>query len=126
MEEMTEKKYELRSLTAADMGTVCKIMSAIGVRKIKECFKLEDFKDMKEKNVEAIGFGVVFDIAGIIIENIPSAEKDIQTFLSSLTGMKVSDIQQMPFADYGELIIEVVSKKEFQDFFGHVLKLFNR
>lgn len=117
-----EKSYELRSLTASDMGSICKILTAIGVRRFKECFNIDD---LKEKNVEAVGMGVVFDIAGIIIENIPKAEKEIQEFLSSLTGMKVADIQKMSFAEYGELIIDVVSKPDFKDFFSHVMKLFN-
>lgn len=122
-ETVQEKAYELRSLVASDMGAICKIITAIGIRQFKECFKVEDFKG---KNAEAIGVGVVFDIAGIIISNIPKAEVEIQTFLSSLTGIPVGVLKQMPFADYGELIMEVVMKEDFQDFFKRVMKLFNR
>lgn len=118
-----ENKYELRPLVATDMGAICKIISAIGVRQFKDCFKVEEFKD---KDVEAIGFGVIFDIAGIVIANIPKAEDEIQMFLGSLTGMKVSEIKKMPFADYGELIMEVVMKDDFRDFFKRVMKLFNQ
>ncbi|MCF0185051.1 MAG: hypothetical protein HUJ98_01005 [Bacteroidaceae bacterium] len=115
--------YEIRPLIASDMGTVCKIISKIGVSKFKDCF---DVTDIKGKDAEAIGLTVVFDIAGIIIDNIPNAEKDIQDFLSSLTDMDVADIQKMPFADYGELIIAVITKDDFKDFFKHVMKLFNQ
>lgn len=118
----TEEKYKLRPLVATDMGAICKIITAIGVRQFKECFNVDNIKDV---DVEAIGFGVVFDIAGIIISNIPKAENEIQSFLASLTGMTVPAIKKMPFADYGELIIEVVTKQEFQDFFKRVMKLFN-
>ena len=114
---------ELRPLVASDMGAICKIITAIGARQFKECFKVEDFKD---GNVEQIGFGVVFDIAGIVIANIPKAEEEIQAFLASVTGMKAAEIKQMPFADYGELIVEVVTKEDFRDFFKRVMKLFNR
>ena len=117
------KNYELRPLVASDMGAICKIITAIGVRQFKECFKLEDFKDV---NAEQIGFSVVFDIAGIIVANIPRAEEEIQSFLASVTGMKVSEIKKMPFADYGELIIQVVMKEDFRDFFKRVMKLFNQ
>lgn len=119
----TEKKYELRPLVAADMGSICKIISAIGIRQFKDCFKLEDFKG---GNIEEVGFGVVFDLAGIVIANIPKAEDEIQAFIASVTGMKLSDVKKMPFADYGELIIAVVTKDDFKDFFGRVMKLFNR
>jgi hypothetical protein len=121
--ENTEKAYELRPLIASDMGAICKIITAIGIRQFKECFKLEDFEG---KNEEQIGFGVLFDIAGIIVSNIPKAEDEIQTFLASLTGMKVADIRKLPLADYGEMIMEVVMKEDFQDFFKRVMKLFNR
>lgn len=121
--ENTEKNYELRPLVATDMGAICKIVSAVGIRQFKECFKVEDFKG---KDAESVGFGVVFDIAGIIIANMPKAEKEIQSFLASVTGMKLEDVQAMPFADYGELIIAVVMKEDFQDFFKRVMKLFGR
>lgn len=119
----TEKSYELRPLVATDMGAICKIISAIGIRQFKDCFKLEDFKG---GNIEEVGFGVVFDLAGIVVANIPKAEEEVQAFLASVTGMKLSDVKKMPFADYGELIIAVVTKDDFKDFFGRVMKLFNR
>ena len=118
------KKYELRPLVAADMGAICKIISAIGVREFKNCFKVEDF-NKKDTNAEQIGFNVLFDIAGIVIANIPKAEKEIQSFIASLTGMPVSFVKSMPFADYGEIIVNIVTKEEFQDFFRRVMKLFN-
>lgn len=120
------KNYELRPLVAADMGSICKIISAIGVRQFKECFNIDQIKTVDKTDIEKIGFGVVFDIAGIIISNIPKAEGEIQAFLASLTGAKIDEIKKMPFADYGEIIIDVVTKKEFQDFFKRVMKLFDR
>ena len=117
------KIYDLRPLVASDMGAICKIITAIGIRQFKECFKLEDFKKV---NPEEIGLGIVFDIAGIIVSNIPRAEDEIQAFLASVTGMKVSEIKKMSFADYGELVIQVVMKEDFRDFFKRVMKLFNQ
>lgn len=122
--EDTVKKYELRSLIASDLGTVCKIVTAIGIRQFKDCFKVEDFK--KGADIEKIGLGVVFDIAGIILANFSKAETDIQSFLASLTGMTLDDIRNLSLADYGEMIIDVVTKEEFKDFFGRVMKLLNR
>lgn len=121
--ENTEKKYELRPLVASDMGAICKIITAIGVRQFKDCFKLEDFKG---GNVEAVGFNVVFDIVGIILANFPRAEEEIQTFLASVSGKKIADIKKMPIADYGEMIMDVLTKEDFKDFFKRVMKLFNR
>lgn len=123
MQEVPECSFVLRPLIASDMGAICKIITAIGIRKFKECFNVEDFKD---GNIEKAGMGVAFDIAGIIIENIPKAEADINRFLASLTGLKEGAIYKLPFADYGELIVSVVMKEDFRDFFKRVMKLFNR
>lgn len=118
-----ENAYEVRQLVASDMGAICKIISAIGIRQFKDCFKVDDFKS---GNVEEIGFGVLVDISGIIISNIPKAEEDIQAFVASVTGLKVAEVKEMPFADYGELIVQIVTKEDFKDFFKRVMKLFNR
>ena len=129
VQEEEAKLYELRPLVASDMGSICKIITAIGIRQVKECFNVDQFlegKEEKEIDLEKIGFNVVFDIAGIIIANIPKAEGEIQAFLASLTGLKQQEIKNIPFADYGEMIIEVVTKEEFQDFFKRVMKLFDR
>ena len=120
---VNESSYEIRPLVATDIGAICKIINAVGIRQFKECFKVEDFKN---GNVEEIGFSVVFDIAGIIIANIPKAEDDIQTFIASLTGKSLKEVRTMPFADYGELIVKIVAKEDFQDFFKRVMKLFSR
>ena len=123
IEYAQENKYEVRPLVASDMGAICKIITAVGIRQFKDCFKVEDFKG---GNVEEIGFGVVFDIAGIVIANIPQAEDEIQSFVASVTGLSLTEVKAMPFADYGELIVMIVTKEDFRDFFRRVMKLFSR
>lgn len=127
-ETVQENVYEVRPLVASDMGAICKIISAIGIREFKECFKVDDLKAAKDGNadVEKIGIGVLLDAGGIIISNIPKAEGDIQAFVASVTGLNVSEVKTMPFADYGELIIKIVTNEDFKDFFSRVMKLFNR
>ena len=39
-----EKKYNLRPLVATDMGQICKIITAVGVRQFKEAFNQDDIK----------------------------------------------------------------------------------
>lgn len=118
-----EKRYKLRPLVATDMGSICKIITAVGVRQFKEAFKQEDIEG---KSVRAAGIDVLLGIAGIAFSNIPKAEEEIQTFVASVTGMSLAQVRQLPFADYGEIILDIVTKQEFQDFFGRVMKLFNR
>lgn len=115
--------YELRSLKASDMGIVCKILSGIGINKFKDCFNVGSIDD--KTNVKQLGMNIIFDIGAIVIENVPSVQDDINRFLSSLTGVTVKEIQDLSLADYGELIIMVIQKDDFKDFFNRVMKLFN-
>ena len=125
VETVEEKAYTLRPLVATDTGAVCKVISAIGFRQLKDCFNLSDLTEQK-KTVDQFGFDVAFNIAGVVFDNMQNAETAINNLLSSLTGMKVADIRKMPFADYGEMVMEVVMKEEFRDFFMRAMKLFNR
>ena len=61
-----------------------------------------------------------------MISNIPVAEADIQKFIASLTGLSVLQVKELPLADYGEIILDVVTNEDFKDFFKRVMKLFNR
>lgn len=129
-------EYVLRELKASDIGIVCKIINGIGLKEFKGCINLGDFipnevdengkPKMDAKTLERIGLDIMLNIGSIILENVPNVQKDVDTFLASLTNQKIQDIQDMGFVDYGDLIIEVVRKKEFKDFFEHVMKLFNR
>lgn len=139
-ETTEDKAYTLRELKASDMGAICKIITAIGIKEVRKLFADENVrelikaiedskKDQPEGESDAdiiskVGIGIMFDVAAMIISNIPKAETEIQAFLASLTGMKLSEIKEVPFADYGEMIMDVVMKEEFRDFFGRVVKLF--
>lgn len=115
-------EYEIRSLKGSDFGTICKIISDVGAKQFKDCFNV---KEAKGKDANDIGLEVVLDIASVVMSNMPKAEKSIQNFLSDITGMPVHDIREMPFADYGELVLTVMMKDDFKDFFGRAMKLFN-
>lgn len=123
----TTNEIEIRGLKATDLGAVCKIISAIGIREFKSCFDAEHLQSVVSENnsdATAVGMSMIFDIAGIIISNIPKAESEIQSFIASLTGLKLADVKEMAFADYGEVIMKIVMKDDFRDFFGRAIKLF--
>ena len=114
---------ELRELKSTDMGAVCKILSSIGVRQFKECFDPAILEG--KKSVKDLGIDIAFDMVGIILSNIPRAEKDILSFVSDVAGMQMEDVENMPFADYGELVTRIIMKDDFKDFFSRAMKLFN-
>lgn len=133
MNEMnTAKAYELRTLCADDVFPMFKIISKIGIKEFKSCFESEDVKEAiksatngeTQDGLEVIGLGVAMEIASVIMANIPQAKEDIYLFLAQVSGMSKDDIRNLPISTFTEMIIDVVKKEEFKDFFGVVSKLF--
>nr|DAK92252.1 MAG TPA: hypothetical protein [Caudoviricetes sp.] len=129
---MTDKAFELRQLTADDIFPMFQIISKIGVREFKSCFESEEVRnaimDMAsgakdQGKVNAIGLTVAVDIAGVIISNLYKCKDDIYQLLSQLSGMKTKEIASLPMPTFLEMIIAVVKKEEFKDFFQGVTKL---
>lgn len=119
--------FDLRGLKATDLGAICKIISAIGVKEFKHCFESAELKAaIKGGNadIEAVGIGVMFDIVGIITSNIPKAEKELQAFVCSVAGISAPMFRMLSLADYGELIMRIVMMPDFKDFFMRAFKLF--
>lgn len=118
-----EKAYTLRALEAKDVFIVSKILSQIGLKEFKEAF------DMKlltgdEKDIEAIGIAVFFDMSQVLFGNLPKCEKDVYFFLSSLSGIDKNEIESLPMNTFIEMVIDVIQKEEFADFFRLVSQLF--
>lgn len=126
------KAFELRELTADDMFPMFQIISKIGIKEFKSCFESDAIKGAIAKVAEgedksdlaAVGMIVGLDIAGILMANIGKAKEDIYGLLSGLSGMRRDEIAKLPMAVFAEMIIAVVKKEEFKDFFQAVTKLF--
>lgn len=123
------KPYGLRNLEARDVFLMSKILGSIGIKEFRQCFNSEDVKKLSssentEDVIENIGITVMFDIAGIILDNLPACEKHVYKFLASLSGMKEDAIESFPMNTFVEMIIDVIQKEEFKDFIRVVSKLF--
>jgi hypothetical protein len=132
-EEKT-KAYELRDLTADDMFPMIQIISKIGIREFKSCFESENVKKLvaemtsgkasKDELKATVGVTVAFDLASVILSNLANCKDDIYLLLSQLSGMTTKAIAQLPMMTFVEMVIEVIKKKEFADFFQAAVKLF--
>ena len=129
----TAKAYDLRTLCADDIFPMFKIISKIGIKEFKSCFESEDVKeaisaaknnDDGQVDLESIGVGIALDVAGVVIGNIPNAKEEIYLFLAQISGISKDDIKVLPMATFTEMIIDVIRKEEFKDFFKAVSKLF--
>lgn len=118
--------YELRNLKSDDIFIVSQILSKIGVKELKASFTSERIKELSSGKVDttALGFNIMVDVADLVLKNLPSCQNEIYTFLASLTGMTVKAIADLPMVDFTEMVIAVIQKDEFRDFFKVVAKLF--
>lgn len=141
MPENIEKTYELRGLMADDMFIMFSIISKIGIKEFKACFESDDVKaavlNMAKKadengdaeadegaDVVSVGISVALDIASILLANIGKCKNDIYALLANLSGMKAGDIARLPAKTFTSMVIDLVKKEEFADFFQDAVKLF--
>lgn len=126
--------FELRRLKADDLFLMFNILSKIGFNDLKEILTPEKVKSItsafnQEEGAEDLstflGFNIVFSAVEIILKNLPSCKKEIYTLLSSLSGMTATAIADLDMVTFTEMVIAVVKKEEFKDFFKAVAKLFN-
>lgn len=131
--ETVAKAYELRRLTAEDVFPMFQIISKIGIKEFKNCFESPEVmqiiqgaasgKKGKDEVQTSVGMAVAFDLAGIIVSNLASCKNDIYQFLAQLSGMTTKEIAGLPMMTFFEMIIDVIKKEEFKDFFQVVAKL---
>lgn len=130
--------YELRGLQSKDVFSMLRIVNKIGIKEFKSVLESDAVKQaIASTSVPAdpasgepasaqageIGMTVAIEIMNVLIVNIPACEDDIYTFLSSLSGMKKKDVQEVEMNVFFAMIMDVFKKQEFADFFGHVSKL---
>jgi len=135
----TEKPvYTFRKLNSTDVFLMCKIIGKIGISEFTACFEkdtvknmISKFKDKKtdgektdgEKTVAMVGIAVVLELANVIIGNIPKCEAEIYEMLSNVSGLTVSQVKELDFVTFTEMVVDFVKKDEFKDFIKVVSKL---
>ena len=119
---METTTFELRKLEAKDIAPMASIINKMGWKQFKDAFQTTNTKDMKDLN--ALGMSVAFDVIGIVLANYEKCQADVFNFLASLSGLKAKQIESLSPAEFAEMVIAVVQKEEFKDFFLVVSKLF--
>lgn len=134
---MSEVEFELRGLKSADLFPMFGILSKIGFKDLKETISPDSIQtmiksirnDKQEEDQEAttayLGLSIIMDVLEIIMKNLPKCEKEIYTFLANLSGMTINQVADLDMVTFTEMIIAVLKKDEFKDFFKVVSGLFN-
>ena len=124
-------EYEMRNLQASDIFSVVKILNGIGLNNVKEAIDFEEInnirKGMTEGNADVItsqvGLKVVMSLATVILENLPKVENDLYTFVGSVIGVKAKDVAKMDMGEFMDVLITIIQKEEFKDFFKRASQL---
>lgn len=141
-EETKVKPYKLRKLAAEDVFPMLNIVKKIGLKEFTEHLNKDTLNNVVElfaKDTEkaegetnentliAVGLSILptaMDIVDVILGNLVKIEDDLYKFLSQISDLSTDDIKKLAMADFFEMIIDVVKKEEFKDFFSVVSKLF--
>ena len=126
----------MRNLKSTDIFPMVGILNKIGFSDIKDMLTPEKVKDLMKamKNQDEdedldfstiLGFNLIFEVATIVFANLMKCKDDLYTFLSDVSEQSIKELEDLPPADFLELIIEVLQKPEFGDFFKVVSKFFN-
>lgn len=124
-------EYTMRNLQATDIFSVVKILNGIGLKNVKEAIDFEEInkirKGMTEENADVIssqvGLNVVMSLATVIIENLPKVENDLYNFIGSIIDVKAKDVAKMDMGEFMDVLITIIQKEEFKDFFKRASKL---
>ena len=124
-------EYTMRNLQATDIFSVVKILNGIGLKNVKEAIDFEEInkirKGMTEENADVIssqvGLNVVMSLATVIIENLPKVENDLYNFIGSVIDVKAKDVAKMDMGEFMDVLITLIQKEEFKDFFKRASKL---
>ena len=124
-------EHNMRNLQATDIFSVVKILNGIGLKNIKESIDFEEInkirKGMMEDNADAVtsqvGVNVVMSIATVILENLPNVESDLYNFIGSVIDMKAKEVAKMDMGEFMDILVSIIQKEEFKDFFKRASKL---
>lgn len=120
--------FKLRTLKSSDMFLMLKILSKIGISDLKNKFTPEKLKEItsNKQDTTAVGFSVITEIAGVIIEHLPDCETEIYKFLSSISDISPEEIKALDMVTFTKMIVTVLKKEEFRDFIKVVSGLFKQ
>ena len=124
-------EYEMRKLQATDLFSVVKILNGIGLKNVREAINIDEINDVRKGMTEGnadvitsqIGLNVVMSLATVILENLPKIENDLYNFIGSVIDVKPEDVAKMDMGEFMDVLITIIQKEEFKDFFKRASKL---
>lgn len=127
-----DNMYTFRKLKSTDIFLMVSIINKIGVSELKGLLDKDSIKNIVE-NITAqnadkesttdkadtltqVGISIAFDIATVILKNLPKCELDIYEMLASVSNTSVDFIKNLDIDVFFNMIINFIKKDEFKDF----------
>lgn len=133
-----EKSYVMRDLEGDDAFLMIRILSKIGIDRLKKCMEANSVKASvkimmdketdaaaKDEAMNSIGIALMLEVASAVMERLPDCRDEIYTLLAQVSGQKFEDIAHMKLIPLTRMIKEFFRKPEFSDFFTEVFELLN-
>lgn len=124
---------ELRTLKATDLFLMVNILNKIGIKNLKDVIDVEKVMEIrkavaenngdKSEIVAQLGIEVTMSLVGIIIEKLPMIEGDLYSFMGGIANMKAKEVANMEMGAFVDLLISIIQKDEFKDFFNRASRL---
>lgn len=127
---------ELRGLVAEDIFLMVEILNDIGAAEIRELItpdklksmlKLVNNEDEADKDdldmTTVLGFNVVMEVFTLIMKNLNRCKKNLYLFIGGVASMTPEEVAQLPMKDFASVLVRIVKKDEFADFFKAVSEL---
>ena len=124
-------KFELRKLQATDLFSMVKIINKVGIENIKNAINVDEINKVKgqlngensDKLMGELGVNVVMSVVTVLFERLPLIESELYHFIGSVTNMKDKEVAKLEINDFMALVIAILKKEEFKDFFKQALQL---
>lgn len=126
-------KYTLGKFKSTDVFVMATLLSKIGLGKAADSFGrdniisiLNENKGKKKEDISAYtGMQMILQIADIVLANLDKCEGEIFRLLSSVTGADIDELRDLDAEVFVDVIIDVLTMKQFKDFFKAASRLLN-
>ena len=122
-------EFEIRPLNMRDIAPMARIISAMGIREFSGALSLDFVQSLmaqaesEDDKADFVATGMMLDIAGILLANYDKAEKDIISFLASVSGITAKEVGELPLADCADLVFAVLTAPDIKDFLSRAASL---
>ena len=85
----------------------------------------EGDKKYTDGDVREVGAVIVKNICTLIFDKLDLIENDLMKFISSVTGLSIKEVEDLPLNEFAEVVVKIIKNPDFVDFIKVVLKSFN-